>query len=151
LQRKTIRLFEGDKTVRTKSQFAASEARFRGFFADRRNPTLTINPFQTLGEIEMPEEEKAYKKELSVKWIKADSGNTYLCPVDAVKKIDKPTEEQLKLICVDESHNPQTDYFALTADGGPGAAVGAPRSWASARSIRWKGVGDELPDSQAGA
>ena len=57
----------------------------------------------------MPEEEKAYKKELSVKWIKAKSGNTYLCPVDAVKKIQNPTEEQLKLICVDESMNPQTD------------------------------------------
>jgi hypothetical protein len=54
-------------------------------------------------------DEKAYKKELSVQWIKADSGNTYLCPVDALKKIDNPTEEQLKLICVDESQNPQTD------------------------------------------
>jgi hypothetical protein len=54
-------------------------------------------------------DEKAYKKELSVKWIKAKSGNTYLCPVDAVKKINNPTEEQLKLICVDESQNPQTD------------------------------------------
>jgi hypothetical protein len=57
----------------------------------------------------MPEDEKAYKKELSVKWIKAKSGNTYLCPVDAVKKLNNPTEEQLKMICVDESQNPQTD------------------------------------------
>ena len=54
-------------------------------------------------------DEKAYKKELSVQWIKGDSGNTYLCPVDALKKIDNPTEEQLKLICVDESQNPQSD------------------------------------------
>ena len=54
-------------------------------------------------------DEKEYKKELSVQWIKAPSGNTYLCPVDAVKKIKNPSEEQLKLICVDESQNPQND------------------------------------------
>ena len=57
----------------------------------------------------MAQEEKPYKKELSVKWIKAPSGNTYLCPVDAVKKVKNPTEDQLKLICVDESSNPQND------------------------------------------
>lgn len=54
-------------------------------------------------------EEKTFKKELGVKWIKGSSGNTYLCPVDAVSKIQKPTEDQLKLICVDESKNPQND------------------------------------------
>ena len=50
-----------------------------------------------------------FKKNLSVKWIKADSGSTYLCPVDALAKLNNPTEEQLKLICVDESQNPQND------------------------------------------
>jgi hypothetical protein len=50
-----------------------------------------------------------YKKELSVRWIKAESGNTYLCPVDALKRIENPTEEQLKSICVEESMNPQND------------------------------------------
>ena len=50
-----------------------------------------------------------FKKELSVKWIKADSGNTYLCPVDALERIDSPSESQLKMICVDESQNPQND------------------------------------------
>jgi hypothetical protein len=55
----------------------------------------------------MAEEMKEFKKELSVKWIKADSGNTYLCPVDALGKIDQSNEEQLKMICVDESANPQ--------------------------------------------
>ena len=34
-----------------------------------------------------------FKKELSVKWIKSDSGNTYLCPVEALKKLDDPSEE----------------------------------------------------------
>ena len=53
--------------------------------------------------------ENEFKKELSVKWIKADSGSTYLCPVDALKKLKSPSEDQLKTICVDESENPQTD------------------------------------------
>ena len=57
----------------------------------------------------MSEEPRVHKRELSVRWIKADSGNTYLCPVDALKRLDKPTEEQLKMICVDESQNPQND------------------------------------------
>jgi hypothetical protein len=50
-----------------------------------------------------------YKKGLSVRWIKGESGNTYLCPVDALKDLDNPTEEQLKSICVEESMNPQND------------------------------------------
>ena len=54
-------------------------------------------------------EEKVFTKEIGVKWIKADSGTTYLCPVDALTRIENPTEEQLKTICVDESANPQND------------------------------------------
>ena len=50
-----------------------------------------------------------FKKELSVRWIKAKSGATYLCPVGALKRLDNPTEDQLKTICVDESLNPQND------------------------------------------
>jgi len=50
-----------------------------------------------------------FKKELGVKWIKAQSGNTYLCPVDALKRLQTPTEEQLKMICIEESRNPQND------------------------------------------
>ena len=49
------------------------------------------------------------KRELSLKWIKAKSGNTYLCPVAALDRIDNPSEDQLKMICVDESQNPQND------------------------------------------
>jgi len=52
-------------------------------------------------------DDKEYKKELTVKWIKGQSGNTYLCPVDALKRLDNPDEEQLKIICVDESVNPE--------------------------------------------
>ncbi|MBN2243624.1 MAG: hypothetical protein JW793_13140 [Acidobacteria bacterium] len=54
-------------------------------------------------------EEKEFKRELAVKWIKASSGNTYLCPVNALDRLENPTEEQLKTICVDESRNPQND------------------------------------------
>lgn len=50
-----------------------------------------------------------FKKELSVKWVKGESGMTYLCPMDALKKLDKPSEQDLKKICVDESRNPQND------------------------------------------
>jgi len=57
----------------------------------------------------MTKEMKEFKKQLSVKWIKADSGSTYLCPVDALDRFDSPTEDQLKMICVEESANPQND------------------------------------------
>ena len=50
-----------------------------------------------------------FKKELGLKWVKGDSGTTYLCPVDALKKLNNPTEDQLKIMCVDESDNPQND------------------------------------------
>jgi hypothetical protein len=50
-----------------------------------------------------------FKKNLSVKWIKADSGHTYLCPVSAYEKLEKPTEEQIRMICVEESGNPQNN------------------------------------------
>lgn len=50
-----------------------------------------------------------FKRELGVQWIKSQSGTTYLCPVEALRRLDKPTEEQLKMICVDESDNPQND------------------------------------------
>ena len=56
------------------------------------------------------EDGKEIKREVNLKWIKAPSGNTYLCPVDALKKIrDQPTEQQLQTMCVDESNNPQND------------------------------------------
>jgi len=63
----------------------------------------------TQGGIEMNPEMNEFKRELSVKWIKADSGNTYLCPVDALERIASPSEADLRMICVDESRNPQND------------------------------------------
>jgi hypothetical protein len=58
---------------------------------------------------EIREAEVEFKQSLGVKWVKGASGTTYLCPVDALKRLSKPTEEQLKMICVDESKNPQND------------------------------------------
>lgn len=52
------------------------------------------------------DEKQIIKQELALKWIKADSGTTYLCPVKAIEKVDNPSEEDLKKICVDESKNP---------------------------------------------
>jgi hypothetical protein len=58
---------------------------------------------------EIYEADVEFKRTLGVKWVKGPSGHTYLCPVDALNRLDNPTEEQLKLICVDESENPQND------------------------------------------
>jgi hypothetical protein len=55
---------------------------------------------------EIQEANVEFKKQLNVKWVKGESGNTYLCPVDALNRLDNPTEAQLKTICVDESANP---------------------------------------------
>ena len=57
----------------------------------------------------MEEQQRIHKQEVAVKWIKADSGYTYLCPAAALNRLENPTEDQLKMICVDESSNPQND------------------------------------------
>jgi hypothetical protein len=50
-----------------------------------------------------------FKKELGVQWIRGESGATYLCPVNALERLESPSEEQLRMICVEESSNPQND------------------------------------------
>ena len=55
------------------------------------------------------EHDKEFAKEIGVKWIKAESGNTYLCPVASLERLDNPSEADLKTICVDESQNPQNE------------------------------------------
>jgi len=57
----------------------------------------------------MSDELNAFKKEIGVKWVKAASGTSYLCPVAAYERMSNPKEEELKKICVDESQNPQND------------------------------------------
>jgi mannose-6-phosphate isomerase-like protein (cupin superfamily) len=57
----------------------------------------------------MESENKTFKQEINVKWIRANSGQSYLCPANALDRISNPTEEDLKRICVDESQNPQND------------------------------------------
>lgn len=53
--------------------------------------------------------EEIISQRVNLKWIKADSGTTYLCPVNALDRLSDPSEDQLKLICVDESENPHND------------------------------------------
>ena len=55
----------------------------------------------------MFDKENEFKREVNVKWIKSESGNTYLCPVDALNRLNEPKEEELRMICVDESENPE--------------------------------------------
>lgn len=57
-------------------------------------------------ETHTPREE--FKQSIGVKWIRAQSGTTYLCPVTALDRLSNPTEDDLKKICVDESDNPHT-------------------------------------------
>jgi hypothetical protein len=57
----------------------------------------------------MSDEKHEITERINLRWIKADSGHTYLCPVKSLDRLDNPTEEQLKLICVDESENPQNE------------------------------------------
>lgn len=59
----------------------------------------------------MSDKLKEFNKEIGVKWVKAESGTSYLCPVVAFDRLgaSSPTEEDLKRICVDESQNPQND------------------------------------------
>ena len=57
----------------------------------------------------MTDASNEFKKNLSVRWIKAPSGATYLCSVDALERLGDQREDNLKLICVDESENPQND------------------------------------------
>ena len=59
----------------------------------------------------MADELKQFNKEIGVKWVKAESGTSYLCPIKAFDRLGdaKPKEADLKKICVDESQNPQYD------------------------------------------
>ena len=47
------------------------------------------------------------KLDVALLWIKASSGNTYLCPADAFRGVENPAESELQRLCVDESENPQ--------------------------------------------
>ena len=55
------------------------------------------------------EQNKTFKAEIGVRWVKTESGATYLCPVDALDRIENPSEKDLQMICVNESENPQND------------------------------------------
>ena len=50
-------------------------------------------------------EEHELKGRQGFEWIKAKSGNTYLCPVGSIVDKTKAIEEDLRKVCVDESIN----------------------------------------------
>jgi len=54
-------------------------------------------------------EKKFIERTINLKWIRANSGTTYLCPVKALDHFKNPTEAQLKTMCIEESQNPQND------------------------------------------
>jgi hypothetical protein len=55
----------------------------------------------------MIEETRIRKINLGTNWVKAESGNTYLCP--AGEDFRNMSEDELRSRCVIESHNPQND------------------------------------------
>ena len=55
----------------------------------------------------MSKEYRNYETSNGVRWVKAESGNTYLCPT--ASKVDRSDEEQLRSSCLDESGNPQNN------------------------------------------
>ncbi len=57
----------------------------------------------------MNNETRMIKQDLGIKWIKTDSGNTFLCPAGVLKNMESMTDEQLRMVCVEESANPQND------------------------------------------
>ena len=54
----------------------------------------------------MENERMKTKMNLGIQWVKAESGNTYLCPVGALDGINSPTEADYNKFCVNESNNP---------------------------------------------
>ncbi len=49
------------------------------------------------------------KRNVGMKWIRGESGASYLCSLEAIQHLKNPSEADLQRYCVDESHNPQND------------------------------------------
>ena len=49
------------------------------------------------------------KLNIALQWVRAESGETYICPADALAGIEHPTEDDLRRHCQIESENPQND------------------------------------------
>lgn len=66
-------------------------------------------PNDDTGELPMTDSTNTHKQELGIKWIRAESGRTYLCPVGALDRVENPSEQDLREFCVDESRNPHNE------------------------------------------
>jgi hypothetical protein len=49
------------------------------------------------------------KNAIALRWIKAESGTTYICNAHALAELDNPSEKDLQRVCMSESENPQND------------------------------------------
>ena len=52
---------------------------------------------------------ESIRERISLKWVRGESGTSYLCPVKSFDRLKDKGEENLKMICVDESDNPHND------------------------------------------
>lgn len=53
-------------------------------------------------------ESRSRKSNLGVKWVRSNN-TTYLCPTSELRSLRDASDEDLRRICMDESHNPQND------------------------------------------
>ena len=57
----------------------------------------------------MFEEISSRKAELGFRWIRSQSGTTYLCPASQYSELRNASDKELRSTCIDESMNPQND------------------------------------------
>ena len=57
----------------------------------------------------MFEQISSRKSGLGYRWIRSQSGTTYLCPASRYSELRNASDEELQATCIDESMNPQND------------------------------------------
>jgi hypothetical protein len=57
----------------------------------------------------MFEEIKEVKANLGFKWVRSETGRTYLCPASQVDAVRGASDSDLEATCIDESTNPQNN------------------------------------------
>jgi hypothetical protein len=57
----------------------------------------------------MFEEISSRKANLGYRWIRSQSGTTYLCPTSRYPELRDASDEVLRSTCIDESKNPHND------------------------------------------
>jgi len=52
---------------------------------------------------------KGNKHHFGIKWVRSESGNTYLCPLREVRRLKRLTDDELRRLAINESLNPQNE------------------------------------------